>query len=137
MKTALCLFTAFALSFTGCSNTPPEAIRPLAAAATAATIQYAVPQRQRIQVARNTVIASALYERYSAGNIPTPAQFQLVLVDVLPNNESKPITMAGLVSLYSAYYPRFQGGVPQLQLDYLTNFLLGTRDGASPFVPVP
>lgn len=120
----------------GCASGPgPQAIRPLVAAATAATIQYAIPKEKKAEVAKNTVAAGNLYDKFSSGHVPTPDQFKLALDTYLPNNPSKVLTETSLLSLYSAYYPQFKDKIPQLQLDYLTNFLLGARDGATPFIP--
>lgn len=132
MKTILALITCAAL-FTSCAQ-GPTAIRPLVAAGTAATLQYVIKPAQRGEVARNTVAVGNLYDKFSAGHVPTPDQFRLALDQYLPNNPSKMLTETGLATLYAAYYPRFQNAVPQLQFDYLTNFLLGARDGASAFV---
>lgn len=135
MKIFLTISLAIAaISFNGCANgPPPEAIRPFVAAGVAATIQYGIPKEKKTEVAQNTVAVGNLYEKFSGGQVPTPDQFKLALDTYLPNNPSKILTETGLISLYSAYYPKFKDKLPQVQLDYLTNFLLGAKDGALPF----
>ncbi len=134
MKTYF-LLIALCLTLSGCGNMTPSMARPLAAAATAAAIQYAVPPAQRVEVARNTVAASQVYTEFSGGHVPTPSQLNTALERVLPNNPSKALTQAGIISIYTAYYPRFQNAIPATQFDWLTNILLGTGDGAAPFLP--
>ena len=46
----------------------------------------------------------------------------------------KAITESNLVALYSANYDLLKSKAPQVQLDYLTAFLLGAHDGAMAFV---
>lgn len=137
-KLLVSLIVLSSLALTSCSDLPPGAVRPLVAAATGAAIQYAkVTPAKRGEIARTTVAVGNLYDRFSAGHVPTPAQFHLAMEDYLPDNPSKPVVEIGLDALYSTWYPRFSNKIPQIQFDYLTNFLLGAKDGALPFVAGP
>ncbi len=120
--------------FTSCGSMTPATMRPLVAAGTSAAIQYAAKPPQRAQVAQEVVAVGNLYDKFSAGHVPNPAQFHLALEQYLPENQSKAITIVGIDALYAGWYPYFADKIPQIQFDYLTNFLLGARDGAQPFV---
>lgn len=137
MKTKHLISVIALLLFTSCAQLTPEALRGFAAVGTGVALQYAVPKAQKASVAANINAAGNLYTQFSNGAVPTPAQLTLALNTYLPSNETKALTISTIVGIYGGYYPQFKDEAPTEQLDYLTNFLLGARDGAAPFVAPP
>jgi hypothetical protein len=120
---------------TSCAVLQNPALNQVVIAGAVSAALQRVPEVQRAKVANNINTASELYNALAGPDgVPSVEQFAAALDVYLPDDPSKPLASAALISLYSAYYQQIADHSPKDQLALLGAFLAGAKAGALPYM---
>lgn len=98
-------------------------------------INFAVAPADRADIARDLYAAASVFNQFSAGHVPTPAELQAAIQLVTPNHADEWITLTtNICGIWSAIYPSIQGN-GALAMQYLQAIAAGCQDAASSFLP--
>lgn len=98
-------------------------------------INFAVAPSDRADVARDLYAAASVFNQFSAGHIPTPAELQAAIKLVTPAHADEWVALtANICGIWAAIYPNIQGN-SALALAYLQAIAAGCQDSASSFLP--
>lgn len=118
--------------FTSCAISPTQV--ELGVSLGTANYLALTKEPQKSEMASLFTMVSAL----PLDHVVTPAEFQALLNQRLPNTSAKTLTVIDATALYSVWYPTLEAKSPKAALPYITAILKGIGEGAmtvSPLVP--
>lgn len=135
LASILCLCLGFSSCATVQQYETPANARIATSLICTNVINFAVEPADRADVAADLYAVATVFNQFSAGHVPTPAELQAAMQLVAPKHADEWVTLTTDISaIWAAVYPNVHGN-SHLALEYLAAISLGCQDAASAFLP--